>query len=302
MTQPDLDRIEDLLRHLEDVENQLNDLQEGLTRAHRLATLGTMASIIAHEFNNILTPVITYCQMALNEKGEDVELNRKALTRAFDGATKASRICSSILGFARANQPGHVSCLAMIVDDVFQCIARDPAKDRIALDLDVPDDLHVRMDPVAVQQVLLNLFLNAREVMRDAGGTLSIHAERHVGPAGPSDDDTDTITSDPASSGDSRQTGPTESDPGDWVRLVVADTGPGIPPDVLDRLFEPFVTQRSDAKRQGTGLGLTICRDLVQRAGGRITVRSAVGEGATFTLMLPRATAADVGQKQEEAA
>jgi len=272
VTEDQLQNAEHLLDDLENLERQLHQLQEGLTRSHRLATLGTVATIIAHEFNNILTPVISYAQIALNDNnGEpDVELMRKALQRAYDGATKAAQISTSMLGFARASTEDSPKAAVVreVVADVFACLARDPQKDNINLRLDVPDDLAVAMPPISLQQVLLNLVLNARKVLRQRGGMLRISAE-------PVADD------------------PHANDETEHIRIEVADTGPGIDPAILPRIFEPFVTQQAGHNdkpaTEGTGLGLAVCKDLVERAGGAIDVESAPGEGATFHIELPAA-------------
>ncbi len=245
---------EQMLGDLEDVEHQLRQLQDGLTRSHRLATLGTMASIIAHEFNNILTPVISYCQLA-SKSPEDVELTRKAIDKALNGATKAAQISASMLGFARDCEDVNICCVGEVVEEAFYCLAREPEKDGIDLHLDIDENLWVAIAPVSLQQVVLNLILNSRQAMRQRGGQLHIIAKRD----------------------------------GDQVNLRVADTGPGIPEEILPQLFEPFVTKRdqSAGDRKGTGLGLTVCRNLISTAGGTIEVDSSPGMGATFRIILP---------------
>lgn len=249
-----LEVAEQLLADLEKLETRLADLQKGLTRSHRLATLGTMATIIAHEFNNILTPVISYCQLALGRDDGDMALYRKAVEKALKGAERAAQISSSMLGFAREADGSPVCCVREIVDEVFSCMARDPKKDGIELVLEIPDDCWVRIPPIALQQVLLNLVLNARQAMRRNGGTLRLIVEPH----------------------------------GELVRLTVSDTGPGIPPDLIDQIFEPFVSHREaqPGEVEGNGLGLTVCRDLIASADGAITVESEPDRGATFVIHL----------------
>jgi len=284
MAEQQLIDAEQLLAELESVEARLDRLQAGLRQSHRLATLGTLAAIVAHEFNNILTPVISYAQLALasaDGPSPDLPLIRKALQRALDGSQKAAHISSTILGFARDADAGPRSAnVAAAVDDVFTCLARDPAKDGIALRLDIPADLRVAIRPVALQQVLLNLVLNARAALKSArrstGRSLAITAR-------PADDDR--------------------------ILITVADTGPGIPADLLPRIFDPFVTHSpapapapgskapgkggaengDDASggRKGTGLGLAVCRDLVQQAAGAIDVETCEGHGTTFRIELP---------------
>jgi signal transduction histidine kinase len=273
MSDQQLVEAEQLLRELETVEAQLGRVQEGLRQSHRLATLGTLSAIVAHEFNNILTPVISYCQLALancDDADADLPLMRKALQRSLAGAEKAAHISSSMLGFAReADDDQPVAVISGVVDEVFTCLARDPSKDGIQLRLDVPAELRVAMSPVALQQVLLNLVLNARAALRQSRGTLAITAR-------PTDEQR--------------------------VLITVADTGPGIPADLLPRIFEPFVTRPITAakstkaspaaekrERKGTGLGLAVCRDLVRQAGGKIEVESHVGKGTTFRIELPAA-------------
>lgn len=273
--------IEQLLAELEAVEDRLNRVQAGLRQSHRLTTLGTLSAIVAHEFNNILTPVISYCQLALADAEKtdpDMALIRKALQRSLDGAQKAAHISSSMLGFARDAAAGDAAAnVAAAVDEVFTCLAREPAKDGIQLQLDIPDDLTVAMSPIALQQVVMNLVLNARAALRKAGRasgkSLAITAR-------PTDDDR--------------------------ILITVADSGPGIPADLLPRIFEPFVTQpvaaaagdgqvasaADQSDRPGTGLGLAVCRDLVRQAAGSITVESHPGHGATFRIELPAAPAA----------
>jgi two-component system NtrC family sensor kinase len=246
---------EQLLGDLENLEAQLQQLQDSVTRSHRLATLGTMASIIAHEFNNILTPVISYCELA-QKSPDDQALARKAIEKALGGALRAAQISSSMLGFAREDEAAGACCVATVVTEVFNCLAREPKKDGIALHLEIAPEAWAAIPPVSLQQVLLNLVLNARQAMRRRGGQLQIMARR--------DDDI--------------------------VQITVTDTGPGIPPDILPRLFEPFVTKRADGdSSKGTGLGLTVCRDLITRAGGTIHVDSSPGMGTSFRIKLPAA-------------
>ena len=266
-----MDQVEGLLAHFEKLEAQFEHVREGLTHSHRLTMLGTIASIIAHEYNNILTPIISYAQLAL-ARPDDLDLNRKAIEKALAGAERAARISSSMLGFATDTDERPIASLRQVIDDTFACMAREPKKDGIELVIDVPNAA-AAMRPLNLQQVLMNLILNARRAMRRRGGRLSV-----------------TATAD-----------------GRTIRISVADSGPGIPPAILDRLFEPFVTHRigdepgSDPdppgrapdlhEPKGTGLGLCICRDMVRAAGGEITVDSEPGQGATFHLELPQAAA-----------
>lgn len=258
------EQAELLLNELESVQDQLNVMQQALARSHRLTTLGTIAAIVAHEFNNILTPMISYAQIA-QLKPDDHAMLRKAVDKSYAGATKAAQICSSLLGFASDEDEQCQADVAEVVREAFNCLARDPSKDGIELSLDLPADLFAAISPVGLQQVVLNLVLNARRAMRGTGGALSIAAK------------------------------PTDQ----HVTITVADTGPGIPADLLPDIFKPFVTQppappkntppEVDGQTKGTGLGLAICHDLVTRHGGTITVQSTPGQGATFTITLPRA-------------
>lgn len=253
-----LAQVEHLLEHFEQLEHQLQQVREGLTHSHRLATLGTIASIIAHEYNNILTPIISYGQMAMS-KPDDHELLQTAVQKAVAGAERAAHISSSLLGFAREADQEHVAPLGDTIRDTIACLGRDPAKDGVQVNIDVPD-VQLAMTPLNLQQVLLNLFLNAVKAMRRSGGQLNISARVE----------------------------------GTLVHLDVADTGPGIPAEIRDRLFEPFATHRvspvdDPMERKGTGLGLCICRDLTRNVGGSISVDSTPGHGATFHLTIPKA-------------
>ncbi len=246
--------MESVLAHFERLEAQFRCVREGLAHSHRLVTLGTVASITAHEYHNILTPIITYAQLALASP-TDQALMRKAVEKALSGCQRAAKISQSLLGFARENDEEKVAPLRATANETIACIGRDPTKDGIDLVIELPE-VEVAISPLNLQQVLLNLLLNAIQAMRGRGGTL-------------------------------RLTGRVEQN---HVKIDVEDTGPGIPEQILDRLFEPFVTQRAadGGEARGTGLGLCICRDLVESAGGSIDVRSEPGQGATFQITLSR--------------
>ena len=252
--------LDEVLRQLDEAQHRVDDLQRGMMRSHRLATLGTLASVVAHEYNNILTPVISYAQLALG-RPEDQDLLIKAVERALQGAERAARISTSMLDFARDSEGPEYASLPEAVEEALQCMAREPAKDGIELELDLPR-VRVAIPALALQQVLINLMLNARKAMKRRGGRLRVAATQR----------------------------------GRWVRLTVSDTGPGIPESVRDRLFEAFVTEPigedagpgSAQKHSGTGLGLSICKQLVEDAGGTIRVESQTGEGASFHIDLER--------------
>jgi signal transduction histidine kinase len=252
---------------LDDLQQQITALREQLTESQRLATIGTIAAVIAHEFNNLLTPIVSYSQFALSSASgdsPDMPLIQKALSKAYQSSTKAGKICASMLALARGESTFGRVAVQGLVDEALSVLARDPHKDGIALRVQVQPDLYVIGDPVQLEQVLLNLLINARHaVMGNKGGGGAITIKAATG------------------------------DDGD-LRLQVIDNGPGISERLLPKIFDPFFTTKGTARKgeaKGTGLGLAICRDIIAHHKGWIGVESAVGRGTTFTINLPVAPA-----------
>ena len=232
---------------------------ETVTDLTRMATLGTLACMLAHEMNNLLTPVLNYARMALDAPA-DARIGRRAHENAIQSVEACNAMAESILGFARDGEEGPAG-VRVCVEQAIHCLPRDLVKDGVDLELEIDSSLTAEMAPTALTQIVLNLVLNAREAMR-SGGRLSIIAERSTW-----------------NTGQSR------------VVLRVQDTGCGMERDSLGRIFEPFVSGGA-----GFGLGLAICRRLVDEVDGRIRVSSAVGEGSVFEIDLPAAGADERSQ------
>ena len=245
-----------LKRHLDRLEQQFSLLNKQVQSLQRLASLGTMSAAVAHELNNLLTPIISYSQYALEQ--ENPQVWRKAAERAFSGATRMQSVCAGILGMATgAALDAANTTLRNIIDGAIQSLGRDLSRDRIELIVNAPDGLQSTVEPNALGQVLFNLILNARQAMAGRGGTLSISACET---------------------------------PNGRVRLRVADTGMGINAENLPQVFEPFfTTRRGEQTGGGVGLGLHISRRIIESHGGTIEVASRPGEGATFTIDVPAA-------------
>jgi len=238
-----------------DVSNLLAEvgaLRRQLSRAQRLATVGTMAAMVAHEFNNILTPVLNYAQMA---RGGNDALREKALRMAQEGSLQATAICQALLDLTgREGEKPQKVVLAELVNETLTAMARDPAKDSIRLITRVSPAIELTTRPAELKQVLLNLIMNARLAVlaKPRGQSISISALRR----------------------------------GNEVFLRVSDTGVGIPPEHLKRVFEPFFTTRG---AEGSGLGLAVCRHIVESLHGRMSLRSQLDKGTHFTVVLPLA-------------
>jgi len=242
---------------LSENEARIDALQEQLMAAQKLATMGTMACLVAHEFNNILLPMINYAELALRHQ-DDIKLMRKALTKTIKHGNRAAAVVQSMLGLVRNQAKDFQNVpLATMVAECFSSLARDFAKDKITVKINISDDLKVQVIPSQMQQVLVNLIVNARQAMLETGGILTIEARR-------------------------------KDDAG--VQIEISDTGCGIESSVVDKIFEPFFSTKTNASRpdqQGTGLGLSICKDIIENHNGSIKVSSQPKQGTRFTITLP---------------
>jgi len=277
----ELGSAEAIESRLDALRDQIAALEGGLARAERLATLGAMSGAVAHEFNNILTPLVNYASLALANL-DDEHLVRKALQKTVENAERAAHLSESLLGSLRTPLADSQGCeLRTAVERALGALVRAPAADGIEVLIDVPDHLQAAINSSDLHQVLLNLVLNACDAMRPGPGTLAFSAR---------------VENDRVRGGrkscipDIYQS----SDRNDSVVLRVVDTGSGIDPELVERIFDPLVTTKvwGESRKQqggGSGLGLTICKRLVERAGGRITLRSEPGIGSCFSIVLPRA-------------
>ena len=246
-------RVEVQKHQNEALKSQLADLQH-------LANIGTASHMIAHEMNNLLTPLKSYASYAL-ENLDDRALTEKALQKAVQNAGRASKIMESMLALVSGEiqEKKNVQLLDLI-GDIFTCLCRDFSKDGITVEIQIPGEMTVFVVPVQAQQVLMNLILNARDAMLPQGGVLTIRAAERS----------------------------------DVVEIEVADTGGGIDPADLSNIFETFYTTKTDknspAEYSGAGIGLAFCKMIIDRHQGSITVESEPGHGSTFKIVLPKTT------------
>jgi signal transduction histidine kinase/CheY-like chemotaxis protein len=249
---------------------ELEALQHQLMQSQKLEAVGLLAATLAHDFNNLLMVIMAGADGARTYLARREDRDARSLVDLLDpirdAAVKGAALVRQLLTFARP-QPRRLGPV-----DVTQVLREaEPLLRRLLpknITLSVsapPQGVHVRAEPSQLDQVILNLAMNARDAMPN-GGRLDVRvSEREIGPS--------RLPAFPGLA------------PGSYVELSVRDTGDGIPADTLNRIFEPFFTTKEPGK--GSGLGLTTVRAIVTQAGGDLTVRSKVGEGTELCLLLP---------------
>jgi signal transduction histidine kinase len=260
------ERLSREIREHEASEEKRLDLERRLQHRERIATIGTLAGGVAHEFNNIMTPILLYSQLALEEVPAESAL-AKDLSRVIAAAHRARSLVTRILTFSREmdSQQLQVFPLRAPVEEALTLL-REIVPVNIEIVFTTPQEaLLVRGDASLVHQVVINLCTNAYKAMGRSGGKLGVKlAAIDQPPEG-------------------------QVAPGCYHLLEVSDTGHGMDQMVLAHIFEPFFTTREVG--EGTGLGLAVVHGIVSAMGGAITVRSRPGHGATFSVYLPAATA-----------
>ncbi len=236
-------------------------LQDQVRRAQRLESMGRLAGGIAHDFNNLTSVILAHAQLAMEDAGS-AEV-REGLDEIERAAHRAGVLVSQLLGFARrqivAPRVEDVNVLVQGIVDMVIGSLEDTVEVATRLD---PDAGSVNVGPGQFSHVLHGLLMNARDAMGAEGGKVTVSTGRASVEGG-----------DPSN----------DLAPGEYVVVTVTDEGPGIPDEVMDRIFEPFVTTRGSSR----GLGLATCHGIIKQAKGTITVRNLDGRGAELAVYLP---------------
>ncbi len=235
---------------------EVEALRRQLVALQRVSSLGVLAGGVCHELNNALTPILNYAKLGL--RNPDPAYRERALQKILEAAERASAITGGVLGLARPRADRREPAdLARLVEEVILLVGKDLSSHRVQLDFLVVNRPYAKVNPAQIQQVLLNLIINARQAM-PSGGTVKVRVAHEPNAR--------------------------------LAEVGVADTGDGIAPADLRRIFEPFFTTKTgpdDVGLGGTGLGLSVCRDIVESHRGRLRAESRLGQGTTFTLRLP---------------
>jgi PAS domain S-box-containing protein len=245
-------------------QQRLVETRVALDRSQKLEAVGKLTGGVAHDFNNILHIISANVQLMMRNE----ESTRKRLLSIMDAVERGKKLAAQLLAFAR-RQPLHPSVvnLAQLIARMDSLLHR-AAGDAIEIVFSIPDKLwNTLVDPNQLENVLLNLVINARDAMNNQG-RIAIAL--------------DNVTVDETS-----ELALTNVRPGEYVKIAVSDTGSGMPPEVMERAFEPFFTTKPEG--EGTGLGLSMAHGFVKQSGGHIRLASAPGEGTTVSIYLPRA-------------
>ena len=235
---------------------ELAAIRRQVLDAQKAATLGELLGTTTHEFNNALTTILNYAKMGLRHRDEPTRT--KALERILSAGTRAAKITASVLGMSRTGSARFEPVgLEMLIEDVLVILEREMTKYRVQVEREFAPVPKVSANPSQLQQVLLNLLVNARQAMPQ-GGRLIIRLS-HDALLGTAD-------------------------------LMVRDTGCGMTQEVMRRMFEPHFSTKAgpdETGKGGSGLGLSACREIIEAHRGRIRVESAPGKGTAITIRLP---------------
>jgi PAS domain S-box-containing protein len=243
-------------------QQRLDEARTALQRAQKLEAVGKLAGGMVHDFNNLLHIISANVQLLQYSHSKQAA----RLQGILDAVERGSRLCAQLLAFAR-RQPLHsqVVSVAQLVERMDSLLHR-AAGDAVSLHNVVPLDLwNALVDPNQLENVILNLVINARDAM-DGRGSITIELAN--------------ATFDSATLPDP------DMAPGEYVMIAVSDTGSGMPAEVMERAFEPFFTTKPEGK--GTGLGLAMAHGFVKQSGGHIHLASEIGRGTTVSIYLPR--------------
>jgi signal transduction histidine kinase len=262
---------EELKRRLEGKSNELELSREQLFEAQKLKTVGTMASGLAHELNNILTPIRGHAEL-IAEGVPNPEQTRRYGQRILDSAAAAAHITGTLLTYTRQGtfQPVRSNLRQLLQGQILPVLSKSlPANVRLKVEL--ARNVSVDVDRVLLQQAIANLVFNAVDAMPD-GGEITIGLATSSLPAAKLEGDEEP-----------------ENEDGEQISAVIeiADTGTGIDDEHIDQIFDPFFTTK--AVGSGSGLGLAMVMGTVTRHHGRVTVDSELGKGTTFKIWLPLA-------------
>jgi signal transduction histidine kinase len=273
-----LDELARLKKDYHQIEESLHQLEKQFLRAQRLECIGTLTSGIAHDLNNILSPILMSVQI-LKSKCHD-ERSKQMLTILEKNAQRGANLVKQVLSFVRGIEANHTIIFAKHLILETKQILEQTFPKSVTVNTEIETDLcSVCGDSTQLHQVLMNLCLNARDAMPQ-GGNLTISAKNLYL-------DENYVKIHPS------------AEVGSYIVVSVVDTGVGIPNDLLDRIFEPFFTTKEFG--QGTGLGLSTVMGIVKKHNGFITVSSVVGKGTQFQVYLPAAktTATQLVQNME---
>jgi len=261
-------RLEAEIASREVAETERRSAEIQLRHMHRLQSIGTLAGGVAHEFNNVLLPILLYTDLALEDLPND-SLVRPNLERVMKLANRAKGLSEKILTFSRPSGDAMIVVpdIAPVIDEAMSMVrALIPASIEIELNIQRPIE-PVRCDPNEIQQLVVNLCSNAYHSLHKGGGLIEVGLENR------------SVTADFV-----------EKHPrlvvGVYVRLRVADTGEGMDSATIERIFDPFFTTREVGK--GTGLGLSVVHGIVVKHNGEIVVSSELGVGTTIDVYFPR--------------
>lgn len=247
------DEMQQVMEAFNTMVRELELRQDQLVQSKKLSSIGTLTAGVAHQLNNPLNNISTSCQIAMSDLEEnDTAMLGKMLQNIDQETLRARDVVKGLLEFSRSEKfKLRPTFLDKIVKRVVQ-LARSEVPADITVKITIPEDLEVHMDPQRMQEVFLNLVINAAQAIEQQGSI--------------------TITA--------------EVDPKEEiVVIIVHDTGPGIPEEMQGQLFDPFYTTKEEGK--GTGLGLSVVYGIIQKHQGEITVSSELGQGTSFIIRLP---------------
>ena len=263
---------EDGLLTIDGIETDVTDrvqLEERFRHAQKMEAVGQLAGGVAHDFNNILTAVLGYADLLLSRLGPN-DPHRAALEEIKKGGERAAGLTRQLLAFSRRTPTQLISVDVNGAIRGVEPMLRRLIGEHLEFRLDLAEGLGpVRADPVQLEQVIVNLVVNARDAMPN-GGSIAIRSDRVV------------LNEEEASLAEMAE--------GACVRIRITDTGTGIAPTVLERIFEPFFTTKDPGR--GTGLGLATVYGIVRQHRGNIRASSVEGRGSTFEVLLPESSGA----------